>query len=176
MTSTSTASDGFYVTIGIGREVFAVPVAMVLEILPIQEVFRIPDAPAHLDGLIDVRGRGVAVIDLRTRLGLPRVEPDETTRIVVLDVPLPGRRLAVGLTADRVFEVATLDDGRLEPPPDIGTPWAHDHILGVGRHGGGFVAVLDIVRLFTTDPAMTTAERAMPAAGGLVPPVAAQAA
>lgn len=159
----SGTGETFYVTIGIGREIFAVPVSMVLEILPNREVFRIPDAPAHLDGLIDVRGRAVAVIDLRTRLGLPRADPDEQTRIVVLDVPLPGRTLAIGLTADRVFEVATLDDGRLEPPPDIGMPWCHDHILGVGRHGGGFVAVLDIVRLFTTDPAVLTAQRAIPA-------------
>lgn len=163
MTQTS-AGETFYVTIGIGREIFAVPVSMVLEILPTQQVFRIPDAPAHLDGLIDVRGRAVAVIDLRTRLGLPRVASDEQTRIVVLDVPLPGRTLAIGLTADRVFEVASLDDGRLEPPPDIGTAWSHDHILGVGRHGGGFVAVLDIIRLFTSDPAVLTAQRAMPAA------------
>lgn len=165
MAQASTAGETFYVTIGIGREVFAVPVAMVLEILPMQPLFRIPEAPAHLDGLIDVRGRAVAVIDLRTRLHLPRVEPDETTRIVVLDVPLPGRRLALGLTADRVFEVMALDDGSLEPPPDIGTPWNHDHIRGVGRHGDGFVAVLDIVRLFTADPAVLTAQRALPAAG-----------
>jgi purine-binding chemotaxis protein CheW len=163
MDATAAAGETFFVTIGIDREVFAVPVAMVLEILPIRPVFRIPEAPPHLDGLIDVRGRAVAVIDLRTRLGLPRVEPDETTRIVVLDVPLPGRRLAIGLTADRVFEVAALDEGRLEPPPDIGMPWKHDHIRGLGRHGDGFVAVLDIVRLFTADPAVLTAQRALPA-------------
>src|SRR5271156_3135074 len=113
--------DGQFVTLGIDREVFAVPVETVLEILDMRELFRVPDAPAHLAGLIDVRGRGVPVIDLRVKLGLPAVAVTDGTRIMVLEVPVTGRQLVLGLVADRVYEVAPLDDGRLEPPPEIGT-------------------------------------------------------
>jgi purine-binding chemotaxis protein CheW len=74
------------VTLGIEREVFGVPVDSVLEILDMQPVFRVPEAPAYMLGLIDLRGRSVPVLDLRTKLGLPSVAPTETTRILVLEV------------------------------------------------------------------------------------------
>ncbi len=113
-------ADAFFVTLGIDREVFAVPVETVVEILDMRPVFRIPDAPAHLAGLIDMRGRAVPLIDLRTKLGLPSVAADQNTRIVVLEVPMDGRSLALGLVADRVFEVIALDETQIESAPDIG--------------------------------------------------------
>ncbi len=70
---------------------------------------------------------------------------------MVLEVPLAGRELVLGLIADRVYEVASLDDGRLEPPPDIGTKWRSDYIRGVGRRGEHFVVVFDLGRLFASD-------------------------
>jgi purine-binding chemotaxis protein CheW len=147
----ATKTDTQFVTLGIDREIFAVPVETVLEILDMREVFRVPDAPAHLAGLIDVRGRSVPVIDLRVKLGLPAAAVTETTRIMVLEVPVDGRQLVLGLIADRVFEVAPLDDGKMEPPPDIGTRWRCDYIRGVGRRGDSFVVVFDLERLFMSD-------------------------
>ncbi len=144
-------SDGQFVTLGIDRELFAVPVEMVLEILDMRTLFRVPDAPAYLAGLIDVRGRGVPVIDLRVKLGLPATAVTDGTRIMVLEIPLNGRQLVLGLVADRVYEVAPLDDGRLEPAPDIGTKWRSDYIRGVGRRGESFVVVLNLSRLFASD-------------------------
>jgi|HubBroStandDraft_1064217.scaffolds.fasta_scaffold362098_2 purine-binding chemotaxis protein CheW len=146
--------DGQFVTLGIDREVFAVPVEMVLEILDMRTLFRVPEAPPHLAGLIDVRGRGVPVIDLRIKLGLPGVEVTDGTRIMVLEVPVTGRQLILGLVADRVFEVAPLDGGRIDPPPDIGTRWNSDYIRGVGRRGDNFVVVFDLARLFSDDEAV----------------------
>ena len=69
----SGAAEAQFVTLGIEREVFGVPVESVLEILDMQPVFRVPEAPAYLLGLIDLRGRSVPVLDLRTKLGLPQV-------------------------------------------------------------------------------------------------------
>ena len=151
MDQIQTKAEGQFVTLGVGREVFAVPVETVLEILDMREMFRVPDAPAHVAGLIDVRGRGVPVIDLRLKLGLPAAPPTESTRIMVLEVPVSGRVLVLGLIADRVFEVAPLDNGRMEPPPDIGTRWRSEYIRGVGRRGESFVVVFDLVRLFSSD-------------------------
>ncbi|HEX3992319.1 MAG TPA: chemotaxis protein CheW [Acetobacteraceae bacterium] len=145
------ATDTQFVTLGIGREVFAVPVDTVLEILDMRELFRMPDAPAHLAGLIDVRGRSVPVIDLRVKLGLPAASVNEGTRIMVLEVPIAGRQLVLGLIADRVYEVASLDGGKLEPPPDIGTKWHSQYISGVGRRGEHFVVVFNLGELFGSD-------------------------
>jgi purine-binding chemotaxis protein CheW len=145
------ALDTQFVTLGIGREVFAVPVDAVLEILDMRELFRMPDAPPHLAGLLDVRGRSVPVIDLRVKLGLPSASVTEGTRIMVLEIPIAGRQLVLGLIADRVYEVASLDGGRLEPPPDIGTKWRSEYISGVGRRGEHFVVVFDLGQLFASD-------------------------
>ena len=146
-------TDAQFVTLGIGRELFGIPVEAVLEIIDLREMFRVPDAPAYLAGLIDVRNRSVPVVDLRVKLGLPAAAPTETTRIMVLEIAAAGRQLVIGLIADRVFEVASVDGGRLEPPPDIGTRWRSDYIRGVGRRGDSFVVIFDLERLFSSDDA-----------------------
>jgi purine-binding chemotaxis protein CheW len=140
-----------YVTLGVDREVFAVPVERVQEILDMQPIARLPHAPAYLLGMIDVRGRGVPVIDLRTRLGLPHAPVTAATRILVLEVTADGRDLVLGLVADRVFEVTGLDGDRLDPPPEIGARWRSECITGVGRRGDAFVVVFDLSRLFAAD-------------------------
>ena len=163
MSHTLAKTDGQFVTLGIGREVFAIPVETVVEILDLREMFRLPDAPAHLTGLIDLRGRSVPVIDLRVKLGLPATAPTETTRIMVLEVQVAGRHLILGLVADRVFEVAPLDNGQIELPPDIGTKWRSDYIRGVGRRGDSFVVVFDLARLFASDePALPSRPESLP--------------
>lgn len=148
------AVDTQFVTLGIDREVFAVPVDTVLEILDMRELFRIPDAPAHLAGLIDVRGRSVPVIDLRVKLGLQAIPATETTRILVLEITVDSRCLAIGLIADRVFEVMTLDLRQVEAPPDIGVRWRSEYISGVGRRNGSFVIIFNLPHLFSNADVM----------------------
>lgn len=146
--------DAQFVTLGVDQEVFAVPVEAVVEILDMRPMFRLPDAPAFLAGLIDVRGRSVPVIDLRTKLGLPALDVTETTRILVLEIGTPAQVLVIGLIADRVFEVLTLDRQQIGAPPDIGVPWRCDYISGVGRRQGGFVIIFDLPRLFSSNELM----------------------
>lgn len=142
-----------YVTLGIDREVFAVEVDQVHEILDMRPISRIPNAPAYLIGMIDVRSRTVPVVDLRVRLGLSPVEPTHHTRIIVLDVVVGTREMPMGLLADRVYEVTDLSEHGLEAPPEIGIRWNSAYIKGVGRRGGSFVIVLDLAHLFGDDEA-----------------------
>lgn len=144
-------ASGQFVTLGLDHEVFAVPVELVREILDMRQPFRIPEAPAHLAGLIDVRGQPVPVIDLRLKLGLPPHEASADTRILVLDVPVEERSLSLGLIADRVFEVTALDPGSVTPPPDIGTTWRCDYIAGIGRRGDTFVVIFELARLLSNE-------------------------
>jgi purine-binding chemotaxis protein CheW len=146
-------SDQF-VTLGLDQEVFAVPVEVVREILDMRQPFRIPDAPVHLAGLIDVRGHAVPVIDLRLKLGLPARAASADTRILVLEV----------LIADRVFEVTALDAGSLSPPPDIGSMWRSDYIEGIGRRGDNFVVIFDVSRLLSSEDVALLRATAPPAA------------
>jgi purine-binding chemotaxis protein CheW len=159
-TQTETKTDTQVVTLGIEQEVFAVPVESVVEILDMQRMFRLPEAPPYLAGLIDVRGRSVPVIDLRVKLGLPPVAANENTRILVLEIEAFERRLALGLIADRVFEVVALDLRQIEAAPDIGVRWRSDYIHGVARRDGGFVIILDLPRLFSNDDVALLGSRA----------------
>lgn len=146
------SEDGIqYVTLGIGREVFAVEVHRVREILDVPAIAQLPNAPAYLLGMIDVRGECVPVVDLRLKLGFPPAERTAHSRILVLEIPVGERRLVLGLLADRVFEVTPLDGGGVEAPPDIGVRWRSDYIRGIGRRGESFVVVFDLARLFSTD-------------------------
>ncbi len=146
-----TAAEGQFVTLGIDREVFAVPVETVLEILDMRQASRVPEAPPYMLGLIDLRGRSVPVLDLRVKLGLPAIPATETTRILVLEVTITGRPLVFGLVADRVIEVMALSAGEIEPAPDIGTRWRSDYILGVGHRDGRFVIIFNLSRLFSEE-------------------------
>jgi purine-binding chemotaxis protein CheW len=159
------AADGQFVTLGLGAEVFAVPVAYVREILDYAAPFAIPEGPAYLLGLTDVRGRGTPTLDLRRKLGLPSVPPGPATRILVVDVPVDGRMLSLGLVADRVIEVATFAETQVEDAPDIGVPWRSEYIRGVVRRDsssgvGGFVVIFDLARLLTSQDAAFLAQAA----------------
>jgi purine-binding chemotaxis protein CheW len=154
--------DTQFVTFSLDKEVFAAPVAQVREILDYTPAFKIPNGPAYFLGLIDVRGQGVPTLDLRMRLGLSAAEVTTHTRILVLDVSVSGRVLTLGLVADRVFEVASICEDDVEAAPDVGAPWASDYISGVVRRAEGFVVLMDIGKLLSSDDAGLLAGAAAP--------------
>lgn len=133
-----------YVTLGVAEEIFAAPVATVQEILDMLPIARLPRAPENLLGMIDVRGRGVPVLDLRLTLGMTPVPDTENTRIVVLTINGPEGPVTLGLRTDKVFEVTVLDSETLDPAPAVSAGWSGHCIAGIGRRNGGFVTVLDL--------------------------------
>jgi len=136
-----------YLTLGLGPEIFGIDIGHVREILDLGAIAALPQAPAFLMGVIDVRGAGVPVVDLRVKLGLPAVPATATTRIVILDVPVDGCATPVGFVADRVIAVSRLDSDSLDPVPSIGGRWHAQCLAGIGRRDGCFVIVLSIDRL-----------------------------
>ncbi|MDR3438055.1 chemotaxis protein CheW [Telmatospirillum sp.] len=140
-----------YVTIGMDREIFALPVRNVREILDMQPITRLPHAPPFMAGMIDVRGMSVPTIDLRVKLGLPAVPVTESTRIVVLDLFIDGQPRPMGIIADRVIEVTSMGDQEMEAAPDVGVRWRSDYIRAIGRVNGAFVIVFDLSRLFSSE-------------------------
>jgi purine-binding chemotaxis protein CheW len=139
------------VTFSLGRETFAVPVEVVREILEHEDAFRIPYGPDYLLGLRNVRGHGVPVIDLRRKLGMDVSARTADTRLLVLDIEIRGRQLALGLVADKVHEVTPFRRDQIERAPDIGVTWRSDYIAGVVRRDDGFVVIVDLMRLFSDD-------------------------
>jgi purine-binding chemotaxis protein CheW len=149
-----------YLTCGVGDEIFAIQVAQVREVLDLCPFNQVPNMPSFVRGMIDVRGEGVPVIDLRIKFGMAAAAATDSTRIIVLEVVVGAKSLVIGALTDRVFEVTALDSSNVAPPPDIGSRWRSEIIRGIGRCHGRFVIVLNLNKMFTMDDLTTTgAER-----------------
>lgn len=152
-----------YLTFGIGRECFALPVEKVQEVLDMRAISRLPHAPSYVLGLTDVRGIGLLVVDLRLKFGFEHAEATNRTRIIIVEASIEGKQIAIGLVADCVFAVSDLGGATLEPPPSIGARWRADYVVGVGRDGGNFAIVLDLDRLIPSDGMLASAMPGMAA-------------
>lgn len=142
-----------YVTLGVAEELFAAPVDRVQEILDVCPISRLPRTSPNLLGMIDVRGEGTPVFDLRTTLDMPAKEDTENTRILVLFLRSGTEETRIGLRTDRVFEVTALDEDDLDPPPRMGKFGDALAIAGIGRRKGAFVTVLDLDHLLADEAA-----------------------
>lgn len=132
----------------LGDEVFAVEARQVREILEMVPVTRVPGAPACLDGIINVRGRIVPLADLRVLFGMPCPPADVNTRIVVVEVTLDGDAAVVGILADAVRDVTSIDPETVEPPPKVGMRWPIEFVSGIARHRDRFVVLPCLPRIF----------------------------
>jgi purine-binding chemotaxis protein CheW len=144
------AETAQYLTLGLAGETFGISIRNVREILDMRPISRLPQAPDFLLGMIDVRGSGYPIVDLRTKLDLPGVPATEATRIIILDVPMNDRLVGVGFVADCVFEVTDIDESQIEPPPTVGGRWKSDYLSGIGRKGDKFVIIFDLARLMAS--------------------------
>lgn len=140
-----------FVTFELSEQLFAVDVAYVREILDRRPITPMPKAPHDVDGMIDVRGRSVAVVDLCARLGAMRREDTEETRIVVFEFPREDEEpLPLGVRADRVREVSQIPEEEIEPAPRTDSAWSAELVRGVARSEQGIVVILDIEKVFSS--------------------------
>jgi purine-binding chemotaxis protein CheW len=133
-----------WVTFQLGGERYAVDVMRVQEVLKPGEIAPVPGAPAHVLGIINLRGNVVTVIDGRTRLALDASSTGDTARIIIIEV---GRHVA-GMLVDRVAEVMDLASGDIEAAPSVGSDGAADYIQGVATVNGILHILVDLDKLF----------------------------
>ena len=160
------AETSQYLTLGLAGETFGISIRNVREILDMRPISRLPHAPHFLLGMIDVRGSGYPIVDLRLKLDLPSTAATEATRIIILDVPVGDRLVGVGFVADCVFEVTDIDESSAEPAHEVGGRWKSDYIAGIGRKGDKFVILFDLAKLMahTSLPAAAARDDHAPAA------------
>jgi purine-binding chemotaxis protein CheW len=131
------------VSFNIGEEEFGVDILKVQEINRMPEVTQVPNAPEYVDGVINLRGKVIPVIDLRRRFGIERREHDKNTRIVVVDL----NGTVVGFVVDAVKEVLRIPRSVMEPPPSLTTDVNADYITGVGKLDDRLLILLDLERV-----------------------------
>lgn len=131
----------------IGDEEYAVDILMVQEIIRMMQVTKVPNAPDFVDGVINLRGRIIPVIDLRTKLGLKRKDVDKDKRIIVVEVS--GK--TVGFIVDAVTEVLRIPSSITEPPPDIITSVRSEFIKAVGKLEDRLLILIDLEKILSSD-------------------------
>jgi purine-binding chemotaxis protein CheW len=144
----------------VGREVLAVPIDAVREILEVGRLTALPRTPDFVRGVMNLRGAVVPVVDLSARIGQGVTRVGRRTCIVVVEVngtdahegssdECFDRGLVVGLMVDAVFEVFDTDASRIEPVPMLGTSIRADYLSGMARARGDVVGVLAIDRVLS---------------------------
>ncbi len=143
------ADGGQFLTFRLAGEDYGVEILRVQEIKGYTRVTPLPNAPPGVRGVMNLRGTVVPVLDLRTRFGMPGVEPDRFTVVVVVTV---GPKVA-GLVVDAVSDVLDVAPADVVPPPDLGAGVDASLLTGMARAGDRLVTLLNIDRLVGATPA-----------------------
>ncbi|MCL6499651.1 MAG: chemotaxis protein CheW [Firmicutes bacterium] len=142
------------VVVRLDRERYGVPIEHVHEIIRMQEVTRIPRAPSFVEGVINLRGQVIPVIDLRRRFGLAAGERNGASRIVVVE--MNGSR--VGMVVDAVLEVMRLPDSAVVPPEELLAASEVAFLQGVAKQGDDLILLLDLQRVLEVHEQRALAE------------------
>jgi purine-binding chemotaxis protein CheW len=151
MSLTKITETALYLTFRLEKELFAIDVVQVREILDLCTITKVPCAPEFLKGVINVRGSVVPVVDLRLKFGITKAEKTMDTRIVVMEILMDGEKIILGAMADSVHEVVELEPSQIEDPPTLGARWRSEFINGIGKRGDEFIIIIDINRVFSMD-------------------------
>ena len=128
----------------IGKEMFGVPIELVHEIVRVPEVTSVPDALEYVEGVINLRGKIISVVDLRKRFGEADIHPDRKNRILVANV----EGTMVGLIVDAASEVLKLPNTEIEAPPsNVFDDAEVNYVTGVGKLNGRLIILLDLKRI-----------------------------
>ena len=134
---------GKFLTFLLGKEVYAIEIKYVIEIIGIQPTTELPELPAYVKGIINLRGKIIPVMDVRLRFKKKPVEYNDRTCIIVVEV----KDISVGLIVDNVSEVLSIADEDIVPPPDINQGKENKYIKAIGKVQNEVKLILDCEKL-----------------------------
>ncbi|MDD3169333.1 MAG: chemotaxis protein CheW [Eubacteriales bacterium] len=138
---------GKYLTFILAKEVYAIEIKFVTEIIGIQPITKIPDLPPYIKGIINLRGKIISVMDVRLRFKKKPIEYNDRTCIVVVKV----EEITMGLIVDSVSEVLRISDENVVPPPDLHNSIENRYLKGIGKVGSDVILILDCNKLMQND-------------------------
>jgi purine-binding chemotaxis protein CheW len=144
------ARAGKYLTFQLANEEFGIAVLKVREIMGIQDITAVPQTPAHIRGVINLRGKVIPVIDLRLKFGLAAAEYTQRTCIIVTQVRGDSGLVFIGIIVDGVSEVLNLTAGEIEDTPDFGEAVTGRYLLGMAKVKGKVKILLDIDQVLSS--------------------------
>ena len=147
-----TTEGSQYLTFQLGEELYGVDILRVQEIKGYTTVTKIPNTPAHIKGVLNLRGTIVPIVELRTKFGMPMIDYTMFTVIVVVVV----RERIMGLVVDSVSDVLNISKQDIQAPPEFGAKVDVSVLTGIGKSGDKLVALLNIDRLLSEDEQQNT--------------------
>ncbi|MCL2386778.1 MAG: chemotaxis protein CheW [Defluviitaleaceae bacterium] len=136
-----------YLTFAIEDEDYGVEIAYVKEIVKMQAITKVPEMPNFIEGIINLRGDLIGVLDVRKRFGKPSKEHDEETCIIVIIYS----DYTLGMIVDAVQETAIIPEDRIAPPPSAKLSFANQFIRNIGKVGDDVKLLLDVERFLAQD-------------------------
>lgn len=136
--------EGKYLTFALGSEEYGLEILEVREIFGYMDITAVPQTPAHVKGVINLRGQVIPVIDLRAKFGMETAEVTEQTCIIVVETSRGDRKFSTGIVVDHVQEVLDIAGEDIEEAPQFGSNVNTDFILGMGKIGESVKILLDI--------------------------------
>jgi purine-binding chemotaxis protein CheW len=141
---------GKYLTFQLASEEFGIQVLKVREIIGVQDITAVPQTPAWIKGVINLRGKVIPVIDLRLKFAMPSMAYGQRTCIIVAQLVSGGENMLMGVVVDGVSEVLNIAATEIEDTPDFGASVPTPYILGLAKQKGKVKILLDIDRVLTS--------------------------
>ncbi len=133
----------------VGAEEYAIPILAVQEINRMMAITRVPQSPPFVEGVINLRGKVIPVVDLRKRFGMPINENTGDERIIVVEVQGANEARVLGFIVDRVNRVLRIGSEIVEPAPAMACGADSEYVLGVGKLEEGLLILLSLDKLFS---------------------------
>ena len=149
MSETGIMETTQYLTFKLADELFALNISKVREVLDFTEATKVPRMPDFMNGVINLRGSVVPVVDLHRQFGLPPTEKTVNTCIIIAEVSVDDQTSVLGALADSVQEVVDLEPGHIEPAPRMGNRLNTEFITGMGKRDDSFLIILDFDKVFS---------------------------
>jgi purine-binding chemotaxis protein CheW len=138
---------GRFLTFTLVDDVYGLPIEYVVEIIGIQSITIVPNAPQYIKGIINLRGKIIPVIDVRLKFSKEPAEYNDRTCVIVIEIS----DVSVGLIVDNVDEVLTIEDGNIAAPPANRMGFENRYIMGIGKINGKVQLLLDCEKLLLGD-------------------------
>jgi purine-binding chemotaxis protein CheW len=138
-----------YLTFKLGEEEFAAHVSKVLSIMEMTKITKVPKSPDYMQGVINLRGQVLPVVDTRIKFGMSPTEFTQNTCIIVMEVEMEQDSVQVGALVDSVQEVLEIEDDQIQPPPSIGSKYKSEFISGMAKVEEEFIMILDMDKVFS---------------------------
>ena len=145
-TADSAREEGQHVVFDLDAEAYGVDIGAVREIIRMQDITTVPRTPEFVEGVINLRGKVIPVVDLRKRFGFPESDATKDTRIVVVDIS--GQD--IGVVVDSVTEVLRIGADAVEPPSSVITTADSEYLLGIAKLDTRLIILLDLEQALST--------------------------